>query len=103
MVLTVSIIAPATDPDIEITRALSLQCMEQIFGEGSQGGSVMLPIALSPTGTAPATHYLCHAEMTQETMDAINEFAVENFVAVTVSEGETLPEFLERVELQVVS
>ena|SRR3990172_416106 len=90
----VNIIAPAEG--IEETRALAWQCMEQIFGVGSQGNSVMLPDALSPTGELPATHYLCSCEMSYTVMNAINEFTVANSVNVTVTEGETKEEFLAR-------
>lgn len=44
---------------IDAARTLGLELMGGVIGSGDTDAAKLLPDALSPTGTSPATHYIC--------------------------------------------
>lgn len=44
---------------IDAARTLGLELMGEVIGSGDTDAAKLLPDALSPTGTSPATHYIC--------------------------------------------
>jgi hypothetical protein len=99
-ILAACIIADAAD--VDAARSGASAFMESECGAGTNPADQMLPTALSASGEAPATSYLCCMPITQDFFDLMQSYITANSVPVTAQIVDSLAAFLAAQGLQQI-
>jgi hypothetical protein len=79
-----TVVICATAKDLQAAQPLCLQWMQTQKGR-PQVASDMLPTPLSPTGTSPATHWVCCMQLTQAQAEHMAAFIADREVPVRMT------------------